>query len=86
LTYSGALIATVSNAVKFPDLSGKATSDFGTNIGDIASVFMAIDKQKSYLTELIGNKTDEDERDVMMSRLSIMSKEDASELIQQLKS
>lgn len=83
--HSGALIAAVTNAVKFPDLSGNPTSDFGLGGGDIASVFMATEKQKSYLTELIGNMADEDERDSMMSQLSTMSKEDASNLIQQLK-
>jgi|GEM_PF-4971368 hypothetical protein len=47
---------------------------------------MATDKQKSYLTELIGNMADEDEMGEMMNELSTMSKERASELIQQLKS
>lgn len=84
--FSGALISAVTNAVKFPDLSGTPTSDFGANSGDMASSFMATEKQKSYLTELIGNMANEDERDAMMSQLSTMSKEDASELIQQLKS
>lgn len=84
--FSGALISAVSNAVKFPDLSGTPTSDFGANSSDLASSFMATEKQKSYLTELIGNMADEDEREAIMSQLSTMSKEDASELIQQLKS
>jgi len=84
--HGGALIAAVSNAVKFPDLSGKHNPDFGMGASDIASAFMATDKQKSYLNELIGNIADEDERDSMMSELSTMSKERASELIQQLKS
>lgn len=82
---SGAFIAAVSNAVKFPDLSGSPTSDFGVGAEDIASAFMATDKQKSYLSELIGNIADEDERDAMMNELGTMSKERASELIQQLK-
>jgi hypothetical protein len=83
--YSGALIAAVSNAVKFPDLSGK-TPDFGLSSGgDIASVFMATDKQKSYLKELIMGLQEEDEREELLANLDTMSKEDASELIQQLK-
>jgi hypothetical protein len=72
-----------TNAVKFPDLSGTPSSDFGAN--DIASAFMATDRQKSYLTELIANIADDEERDVMMNELSTMSKERASELIGQLK-
>lgn len=84
--HSGAFIAAVSNAVKFPDLSGDPTSDFGMSSNDIESAFMATDKQKSYLTELIANMADEDERDAMMNELSTMSKERASELIGQLKS
>ena len=83
--HSGALISAVTNAVKFPDLSGTPTSDFGLNSAGLESEFMATDKQKSYLTELIGNMADEDERDEMMNELSTMSKERASELIQQLK-
>lgn len=82
--HSGALIAAVTNAVKFPDLSGSPTSDFGMN-QDIASEFMATDRQKSYLTELIGNLSDESEREELMSELGTMSKERASELIGQLK-
>jgi len=85
--FSGALISAVSNAVKFPDLSGSPTSDFGVGANNnLASSFMATDKQKSYLTELIANIADEDERESMMSQLSTMSKEDASEAIQMLKS
>jgi hypothetical protein len=83
--HSGALISAVTNAVKFPDLSGDPTPDFGLNREGLESEFMATDKQKSYLTELIGNIADEDERDDMMNELSTMSKERASELIQQLK-
>jgi len=81
--HSGALIAAVTNAVKFPDLSGNPTSDFGAN--EIASVFMATEKQKSYLKELIMGLPEEDEREELLSNLDSMSKEDASELIQQLK-
>jgi len=73
----------VTNAVKFPNLSGEPTSDFGAK--DIASEFMATDRQKSYLTELIGNVSDESEREELMSELNTMSKERASELIGQLK-
>jgi hypothetical protein len=83
--YSGALIAAVTNAVKFPDLSGNPTSDFGLNSSEIASAFMATDKQKSYLKELIMGLPEEDEREELLSNLDSMSKEDASELIQQLK-
>lgn len=82
--HSGALIAAVTNAVKFPDLSGTPASDFGMN-QDITSEFMATDRQKSYLTELIGNVSDESEREELMSELGTMSKERASELIGQLK-
>lgn len=82
--HSGAFIAAVSNAVKFPDLSGNPTSDFGMN-QDIRSEFMATDRQKSYLTELIGNVSDENEREELMSELGTMSKERASDLIGQLK-
>lgn len=78
--HSGALIAAVTNAVKFPDLSGTPTSDFGMN-QDIASEFMATDRQKSYLTELIDNVSDESEREELMNELNTMSKERASELI-----
>lgn len=81
--HGGAFIAAVSNAVKFPDLSGNPTSDFGAN--DIASTFMATDKQKSYLKELIAGLADEDERKELLANLESLSKEDASELIGQLK-
>jgi hypothetical protein len=84
--HSGALISAVTNAVKFPDLSGAPTPDFGLNREGLESEFMATDKQKSYLTELIGNMADEDEMGEMMNELSTMSKERASEMIQQLKS
>ena len=84
--HSGALISAVTNAVKFTDLSGAPTPDFGLNREGLESEFMATDKQKSYLTELIANMAGEDERDEMMNELSTMSKERASELIQQLKS
>lgn len=84
--HSGALIAAVTNAVKFPDLSGNPTQDFGLNGNDLASTFMATDKQKSYLKELIMGLPEEDEREELLSNLDSMSKEDASELIQQLKS
>jgi len=83
--HSGALIAAVTNAVKFPDLSGNPSPDFGLNNSELVSALMATDRQKSYLTELIANIADDDERDVMMNELSTMSKERASELIQQLK-
>lgn len=83
--HSGALIAAVTNAVKFPDLSGNPTSDFGLGGGDIASAFMATDKQKSYLKELIMGLPEENEREELLANLDSMSKEDASELIQQLK-
>lgn len=83
--HSGAFIAAVTNAVKFPDLSGNATPDFGLNGGDLASTFMATDKQKSYLKELIMSLPEEDERDELLANLDSMTKEDASELIGQLK-
>jgi hypothetical protein len=82
---SGALIAAVTNAVKFPDLSGNATPDFGLNGSDLTSTFMATEKQKSYLKELIMSLPEEDERDELLANLDSMTKEDASELIGQLK-
>jgi len=82
--HSGAFIAAVTNAVKFPDLSGNPTPDFGAN--SIASAFMATEKQKDYLKELIDmNVTNDEERDQLLSNLDTMSRSDASELIQQLK-
>lgn len=81
--HGGAFIAAVTNAVKFPNLSGEPVSDFGAN--DIASTFMATDKQKSYLKELIAGLADEDEREELLANLESLSKEDASELIGQLK-
>lgn len=84
--YSGALISAVSNAVKFPDLSGKPTADYGLNNNDLVSSFMATEKQKDYLKELIDmNVSDDDERNQLLDNLDAMSKEDASELIGQLK-
>ena len=84
--YSGALISAVTNAVKCPDLSGNSAPDFGLNNQDIASAFMATDKQKSYIKELVDYEiSDEDERNQILGNLDTMTKEDASELIQQLK-
>lgn len=82
--HSGALIAAVTNAVKFPDLSGSPTSDFGMN-QDIASEFMASQKQKDYLKQLIANVADEDEREELLGNLESLSKEDASDLIGRLR-
>ncbi len=83
---SGAFIAAVTNAVKFPNLtSGAPMSDFGLNGGDLASTFMATEKQKSYLKELIMSLPEEDEREELLNNLDSMTKEDASELIGQLK-
>jgi hypothetical protein len=85
--YSGALISAVSNAVKFPDLSGSPASNFGTTDNNLASSFMATGKQKDYLRELIDAKvTNEVEKEHLLSSLIAISKEDASELIGQLKS
>ena len=84
--YSGALISAVTNAVKFPDLSGDKTSSFGVNNDDMAASLMVTEKQKNYLKELIDyNITDEDERNQLLDNLDSMTKEDASEMIQQLK-
>lgn len=80
---SGSLIDAVTRATKLPALNGEHIPDFGTN--NIASEFMATDKQKSYLKELIMGLPEEDEREELLSNLDSMSKEDASELIQQLK-
>jgi hypothetical protein len=84
--HSGAFIAAVTNAVKFPTLDGSpAVSDFGVGNSEIASAFMATDKQKSYLRELIMSLPEEDGREELLSNLDSMTKEDASEMIQQLK-
>lgn len=80
---SGSLIDAVTRATKLPTLSGEAIPNFGTS--SIASEFMATDKQKSYLQELIMGLPEEDGRDELLNNLDSMSKEDASELIQQLK-
>ena len=50
-----------------------------------ASAFMATDKQKSYLKELIMSLPEEEGREELLNNLDSMSKEDASEMIQQLK-
>jgi len=84
--HSGAFIAAVTNAVKFPSLDGSpAVSDFGVNNSEIASAFMATEKQKSYLKELIMGLPEESEREELLANLDSMTKEDASELIGQLK-
>ncbi len=82
---SGAFIAAVTNAVKFPDLSGTPTSDFGVPNSEIASVFMATEKQKAYIRELIVSSVPEDEQEEFLAQVETMSKEDASEAIQMLK-
>ncbi len=84
--FSGALISAVTNAVKFPDLSGAPTSDFGAGNSDIASSFMATDKQKAYIRELVASSVPEDEQEEWLQQVETMSKEDASEAIQMLKS
>lgn len=81
--HSGALIAAVTNAVKFPDLSGNPASSFGAN--DVASAFLATDKQKAYIRELIASSVPEDEQEEWYQQVETMSKEDASEAIQMLK-
>jgi hypothetical protein len=81
---SGSLIDAVTRATKLPDLNG-VTDSFGPAT-DIASEFMATDKQKSYLKELIMSLPEEDGREELLNNLDSMTKEDASELIGQLKS
>jgi hypothetical protein len=83
--YSGAFIAAVTNAVKFPDLSGTPGSDFGANNAEIASAFMATDRQKAYIRELVASLIPEDEQEEWLAQVETMSKEDASEAIQMLK-
>ncbi len=83
--HSGAFIAAVTNAVKFPTLDGVPISDFGVGNSEIASAFMATDKQKNYLKELIMSLPEEEGREELLSNLDSLSKEDASELIGQLK-
>tara|TARA_B100000508_G_scaffold120886_1_gene102242 strand:- start:9379 stop:9918 length:540 start_codon:yes stop_codon:yes gene_type:complete len=82
--HSGAFIAAVTNAVKFPDLSGSPTPDFGMS-QDLASTFMASQKQKDYLKQLVANVADEEEREELLANLESLSKEDASELIGRLR-
>ncbi len=83
--HSGAFIAAVTNAVKFPTLDGVPVSDFGVGNSEIASAFMATEKQKSYLKELIMDLPEEEGREELLANVDSMTKEDASELIQQLK-
>ncbi len=83
--HSGAFIAAVTNATKFPTIDGTPTPDFGLNSGDLASTFMATEKQKLYLKELIMGLPEEGEREELLNNLDSMTKEDASELIGQLK-
>lgn len=84
--HGGALISAVTNAVKFPDLSGNPTPNFGLGNQDITSEFMATAKQKSYIKELVDYSIgDEDERNQILGNLDTLTKEDASDLIQQLK-
>ena len=82
--HGGAFIAAVTNAVKFPTLDGIPSSDFGAN--DIASTFMATDKQKAYIRELIASSVPHEEQEEWYAQVDTMSKEDASEAIQMLKS
>jgi len=90
--FSSALTDACVRAGKFPNAFGSADSEpvpsFGMNSDSYsAATYQASDAQKRYLTQLIDSKVgDEDERNQMLGNLDTMSKEDASELIQQLKS
>ncbi len=90
--FSSALTDACVRAGKFPnafstDESGPVPS-FGLGTDSYsAATYQASDAQKRYLTQLIDSKVDdEDEKNEMLGNLETMSKEDASELIQQLKS
>lgn len=88
--FNSALIDAVVRSSKFPDVF--ATYDgpvpsFGMQSDEYgAEAFLATQKQKDYLKELIDmNIGNDDERNELLSNLDSMSKEDASELIGQLK-
>ncbi len=81
--HGGAIISAVTNMVKFPNLSGEPVSDFGAS--DIASTFMATDKQKAFIRELIASSVPHEEQEEWYAQVDTMSKEDASEAIQMLK-
>lgn len=90
--FSSALTDACVRAGKFPNAfatqeTGPVPS-FGLHSDSYsAATYQASDAQKRYLTQLIDTKvTDEDEKNQMLGNLDTMSKEDASELIQQLKS
>ena len=83
--FTSALTDAIVRASKFPDMfaiNGDSMPTFGLS----PEVFLATPKQKDFLKELIDmNVADDEERNHLLSNLSSMSKEDASELIQQLK-
>jgi hypothetical protein len=89
--FSSALTDACVRAGKFPnafsnDEAGPVPS-FGMNSDSYsAATYQASDKQKDFLRGLIDSKVDdEDEKNEMLSNLDTMSKQDASEMIQQLK-
>jgi hypothetical protein len=90
--FSSALTDACVRAGKFPNAfvqgNDEPVPSFGLGSDAYsASVYQATDKQKSYLKELIDMKVDdEEEKNALHSNLDTMSKEEASELIQQLKS
>lgn len=89
--FSSALTDACVRAGKFPNAFTHSDEEpipsfgLGTDAYS-AATYQASDAQKRYLTQLIDSKvTDEDEKNQMLSSLDTMSKEDASELIGQLK-
>ncbi len=88
--FNSALIDAVVRTSKFPEIfrtSVTTAPSFGLPSEAYgAEQYLATDKQKSYLKELVDYEiSDEDERNQILGNLDTMTKEDASELIQQLK-
>ena len=90
--FSSALTDACVRAGKFPNAFSTTDTgpvpSFGVDSDNYsAATYQASDAQKRYLSQLIDSKVDdEDEKNQMLSNLDSMSKGDASELIQKLKS
>ena len=89
--FSSALTDACVRAGKFPNAFASGDTEpvpsFGMGSDSYsAATYQASDAQKKFLKQLIDSKVDdEDEKNQMLSNLDTMSKQDASELIQQLK-
>ena len=88
--FNSALIDAVVRTSKFPEIfrtSVTTAPSFGLPSEAYgAEQYLATDRQKSYIKELVDYEiSDEDERNQILGNLDTMTKEDASELIQQLK-